>query len=216
MSKRELDKESMFRKIMPSAQPPAENQEAAPASSELFSELAAPPTQEASQQEQSPAPISPEPPQPSREETLADAVAYYEQQPPQQEAASQPQVQQAPPVPAPITAPAMKPVPAAAVTEETLASIDELQPVNVAEKLVEMYYPRYLQRLDGCSCQRCQDDVFGIALNKITPHYIPASQVSLEDLQDKDLIRETVTHLIKAIFIVKKNPHHDALTSIRK
>ena len=238
MSKRELDKESMFRKIMPSAQPVAENtpegiETAPPTQTPAAPSIEAqqPLAQAAPPQEHpaspSPAETAPVPPSPQAPEAaLADAVAVFEQpayaqepQAPQQSVSPQVPAAAVPETAAPQTfvAPVEAvPSPPSAITPESLAFIEEVQPVNLAEKLVEMYYPRYLQRLEGCPCQRCQDDVFGIALNKITPRYIPANQVSLEDLQDKELIRETVTHLIKAIFIVKKNPHHDALTSIRK
>lgn len=90
------------------------------------------------------------------------------------------------------------------------------EPVNLAEILVNRLYPRYLQRLDGCECQRCKDDVCGMALNKIKPRYIASDRLTEEDLNDRPLLSEVVTALVKALFIVKRSPHHDDLPSVRK
>ncbi len=100
--------------------------------------------------------------------------------------------------------------------EAGLDDSSDLHPVNLVEVLVERYYPRYCSRLDGCGCQRCKDDVYGMALNKVKPHYVRSDQIREEDLANRELITETVTALMQALFAVKRNPHHDENRPMRQ
>jgi competence protein ComFB len=98
---------------------------------------------------------------------------------------------------------------AAAVPHSVPPGEDAPYPLNLAEVLVEQLYPRYLERLSGCPCAKCRDDVFGIALNKVRPRYVPSNRLDPAELHERALVTETVTALLKAIFLVKRKPRHD-------
>lgn len=89
-------------------------------------------------------------------------------------------------------------------------------PVNLVEALVSKYYLIYRERLDACSCQRCQDDVSGITLNNVVPRYVTSDMMEGMELSRREMVTETVTALIKALFIVKRNPHHEEQPPMRQ
>lgn len=211
MGSSEIDKESLFRKIMPSA---------AAAKDEAAQQESPPPEPGATVMKQpaAVAEVAIATPGSETETPLPHSEADAKNAPAGAEAGQ--------------TAEAAIPSrPAAGGKEDLLANLDmalqdfalsvqgpgteEAQPVNIMELLVERYYPRYQQRLGGCECQRCKDDVCGMALNKIQPRYTTTDKLTEQDLQNRELITETVTALIRAIFIVKRSPHHDDFGSVR-
>ncbi|MDL2327031.1 late competence development ComFB family protein, partial [Ruminococcaceae bacterium OttesenSCG-928-A11] len=93
---------------------------------------------------------------------------------------------------------------------EAADEADQPFAVNLAELLVDHYYPVYRQRLNACPCPRCQDDACGMALNRIQPRYVVSTELNPEDLRQRTLVAETVTALVHAIFKVKRSPRHSA------
>lgn len=129
-----------------------------------------------------------------------------------------------PPVPAATQAPLPQPYAEnaavhreAPVPKPAPPAFDEAPyPVNLAEVVAELYYPRYQQKFNGCHCDKCRDDVLGMALNRVKPHYITNDQMDPALLQDRTLITECVTAMIRALFVVKRSPKHDSVEAMRR
>lgn len=251
-AKRELDKESMFRKIMPSAgetrvsngnETTPEDVSALQGGPELSAQDAAPvPVQPEYAVQPPPAPAQEQPQETETQEVPAESALSYAEQaapaPSQEAQAAVAYDAPAPPQAAPVAtaydvpappqaAPAVTyDAPAAAeyppqefrehVSENTEHDGEKPRPINLAEIVAEEYYPRYQQRLNGCPCPRCKDDVLGITLNKVKPRYIASDRLNPLDLKNRALITETVTCLIQAIQVVKKSPHHNEYDLIRQ
>lgn len=225
-SKRELDKEKMFSKIMPTAAAARKAAQQAPVETNVPAQpLAAPVAnpQTVTQADFQPgtgggqlspqeiaalfdagrpaAPAEPDTlPLPVGEEPADEAPPPAETPPPQDNTH---------PAEAPFAADPPEAEPPAPVPAAPEPETEPPHPVNLAELLVEQYYPIYQKRLNGCPCERCRDDAMGMALNKIKPHYVPSDMLTAEHLKDRALITETVTALMKALFAVKRNPHHN-------
>lgn len=213
-TKGEIDKEMMFRKIIPSAKPAAEEIAGAPAPAAQAAPPAAGPA--------SPAPASP---QAAPIKVLAENPPTAAARPPRPApppapgpAPAAPVPQMAPPPPAaplqaapPPAAPSVQPAPPAAAP---LADITKAfdgpapRPVNLAEFLIEKSYERFRQKVNGCTCEHCKDDVFAITLNKIAPQYVASNHLEAALQDTRELTTELVTSMMNALFIVKRNPHH--------
>ncbi len=212
--KRELSKEKMFQKIMPSSvatKPPLPEEENAadaidtppPSLEETTLPAAEQPTQQVDTEPAPQAEIETAP-QPDFE---ASAESTAKQPTQQAQPAPQP-AQQAPQAEAE-PAPQME-VESTAETEpmaEPPAS-EEHHPINLSEAIVEHYYPVYRQRFNLCSCDDCRDNVLAAALNHLPANYVPHLPPYPAPLASRDEISQAVTELVKAIFAVKKHPQH--------
>ncbi len=167
------------------AQPPLQQAPAAP-------QQAQPPLQQA--------PAAPQQAQPPLQQA----------QPPLQQA--QPPLQQAP-TPQQPAQPPLQQAPAAAQTppQDATKPFDgpPPYPINLAEYLVDKNYDRFRQKVEGCTCERCRDDVFAITLNKIQPQYVASNHLEAALQNTRELTTEIVTALMNALFIVKRSPRHE-------
>lgn len=245
-SKRELDKQNMFRKIMPTAAAAAPKSSGANLTPEEISALLAANADETSQAPQT----QTEPVEISSAQITTDAsqdkklsgkdiAAIYatkhievqnelelENQPAQPQEPyeyngqptvyyEEPSVDEyyQPTPPENEFAPSATPQENEYVQQEDAASAnsepeEEPYPVNIAELLVKDNYPRYAKRLNACMCDECREEVFGIALNQIRPRYVPSNELQNTNLNERELVTEVVTALMRAIFTVNKNPPH--------
>lgn len=88
---------------------------------------------------------------------------------------------------------------------------EELQFVNVMQKLVETMAPRYIEKFGLCSCPRCLEDVKALALTNLGPKYtvFPASErIPMLTVYERRYASLVATELTKACTIVKDNPRH--------
>lgn len=220
-TKREIDKENMFRKIMPSAgqsvsarvsaspqaaesplrQPPAA-EPTPPTKEPIFTQL---PHQEEPAYAQ-PAPM--QTPAPAQQPTPVSAPPPVYEPPVQQQAAPSPSSQ--PDIAPPST------LPTEMLAEDIAQTGERPKPINLPELLAERYYTRYQRRLNCCTCQHCRDDVFAIALNKVHPRYVASDRLDMRALDNREMITETVTALIRALLMVKRNPHHSEQDLLRQ
>jgi len=88
------------------------------------------------------------------------------------------------------------------------AAAPTVLPVNLAEILMQRLYPRYRAKFNACPCSRCHDDACAIALNKVRLRYVPSDRIDPAAFQDRALVTETVTALVKALLLVKRKPRH--------
>ena len=91
---------------------------------------------------------------------------------------------------------------------ETPAFDEDAYPLNVAELVVDKYVDRYIRRFDVCTCESCHDDICAITLNRVPPRYKVNSYITEDDLLDRTLVSATVSELVKAALLVKRNPSH--------
>ncbi len=246
-TKGEIDKEMMFRKIIPSAKPVAGEKDGTPTPDGPAPVSTAPPAPQVQpdvpmaqavptkvltdmpKMPATPGPTAIAQPVPTKILTERPAAPAPPQTPPPSPAAVAPPpspvqaapvvAQPAPPAPVAQTAPAVAP-PAAqvAVAAEPVRPADITKPydgpapypVNLAEFLIEKNYERFRQKVNGCTCERCKDDVFAITLNKIAPQYVASNHLE-NALQDtRELTTELVTAMMNALFLVKRNPRHES------
>ncbi len=82
-------------------------------------------------------------------------------------------------------------------------------PVNVSELLTHQYYAFYREKIDGCPCERCQDDVMALTLNKAPVRYVASNHLDSVQPEVRVLTSEVVEALMNALFLVKNKPRHE-------
>lgn len=79
---------------------------------------------------------------------------------------------------------------------------------NINEKRVWKILIQLIEKDDSiCTCRDCILDIVAITLNNIPPHY----QIDDDDFSrafEKVSNEKILSELLKAVEIVKKNPHH--------
>lgn len=184
-AKKDINKELMFQKIMPSAD-----------DSDLRANGQQPDDSLAAEEIQSNA-AQPEAAQP---EAAQPEAARLEAPQPEPSTLSVPQILHAQPSGV-----------AEKIVEKTLTFSSETGGVlvNLMEKATADNLENVLSRFKCCKCDRCRKDMLACALNTITPKYVvieggmPASAVI-----SPQLMTEITTALVRAVIKVKSSPRH--------
>lgn len=203
-SKKVLDRDMMFRKIMPAL---ADNPFSAPVTeSALLGEApdapapqpepAADPVPAA---ETTPEPEAPKPEAPAaaksaaktRRKTLADAP--FTQSPPAPEESDELSVLRAR---------------LFARSDNGEAGFKQVSTVNLMESLVLRHLDTAIQRFSCCRCDRCRRDVAACTLNHLPPQYVVADPDRLDAMSAAIPSKIVYDALIKAVLKVRANPHH--------
>lgn len=208
-SKKDIDKERMYQKILPTAKQPE-------ASVEQQVTVIQQPTPVVRQVEpvtviQQTAPAAPQPvvqpvvqpavnAQPAAVIQPAAAVAQPEpiSAAPQHEAAVQPAavpVPAAAPVPSPAQIPAQQPAP-------------QLLPVNLMEGFVASRIDEVMRKFKCCDCDKCRRDILAMTLNKLPPLYVLEDDLNTRDQREKERSADVAAALVKSVLAVKANPRH--------
>ena len=83
--------------------------------------------------------------------------------------------------------------------------------VNIMEVLVRQKLDEMLETSDCCKCETCYLDILAIALNYCKPRYVNTFQgellVKINSTERQSSVDLDIA-ILKAIEIVKQNPHH--------
>ncbi|MFT3951810.1 MAG: late competence development ComFB family protein [Oscillospiraceae bacterium] len=100
------------------------------------------------------------------------------------------------------------PVPAApAVNGVGGVSVETIM-VNVSEHAVLKKFDAAFEKFASCKCTRCRQDIIAMALNNIKPKYIITSREDVEKIVEKADSNEVMNAIMKAILYVKAHPRH--------
>lgn len=82
--------------------------------------------------------------------------------------------------------------------------------VNLMEALVLSRLDSTLMRFNCCKCNKCKKDIAAIALNKLTPKYavICREDESKKRQAEEQYGADVTSALVQAIMLVKKEPRH--------
>ncbi|MEG2660766.1 MAG: late competence development ComFB family protein [Oscillospiraceae bacterium] len=188
-SKKEIDKELMYKKIMPTAmQNDEEPETVANAPAPIFA-----PAQE---------PVPP---------VVAEPVADLAPVPaPTAEAAPMPAAPIAEELAEAIPSEAVsQPIPSAApVVEAAAPEAIATEPVNIMEILLESRLDAAMDKFRCCNCDKCRKDIIAITLNKLPPYYITTQDPEKMADAESKYAGQVATALVQAILIVKSHPSH--------
>lgn len=82
---------------------------------------------------------------------------------------------------------------------------------NVMEEIVIQKVDEIITTMDCCRCEQCRLDVVSYVLNQFPSKYVATSEgqlISKVDSLDKEFEIHIVMETVKAIQMVKENPHH--------
>lgn len=80
--------------------------------------------------------------------------------------------------------------------------------INIHERMVEKRIEGALKKFGCCSCTLCRNDALAMALNTVTPKYIVTTEADVEQLLKGEDPSEVTQAISKAILHVKANPRH--------
>ena len=83
--------------------------------------------------------------------------------------------------------------------------------LNVMEHVVENIAKDYMERLGGCTCERCIADVIALTLTKLPPKYVvvePPAASPLLNFYSSRFAPHVIVEVTKSCLTVKENPHH--------
>lgn len=89
------------------------------------------------------------------------------------------------------------------------AALDEMPLANLMEAFVEKRLDAALKKFKCCTCERCRKDVLAIALNKLPPLYVTEKDPDIRDLHERERAAQVATALVQAILATKANPTHE-------
>lgn len=103
-------------------------------------------------------------------------------------------------------------IPEELVTENPAApAAPNFKYLNVMEHVVENIAKDYMERLGGCTCERCIADVIALTLTKLPPKYVvvePPAASPLLNFYSSRFAPQVIVEVTKSCFTVKENPHH--------
>lgn len=100
---------------------------------------------------------------------------------------------------------------AAAAPAVTAPATAAAQPaiVNIMERLIDVKLGAAMDKFRCCTCAHCRQDITAFALNKLSPRYIVQDpELIAEAMEDKEANTQVTTALVQAILKVKANPKH--------
>ncbi|MBR1664465.1 MAG: late competence development ComFB family protein [Ruminococcus sp.] len=98
--------------------------------------------------------------------------------------------------------------------EEQPPKLPEPQPdttvkvINIHERMVGKRIEAALKKFGCCSCTLCRNDALAMALNTVSPKYIVTTEADVEQLLKGEDPGEVTQAISKAILHVKANPRH--------
>ncbi|SHM51934.1 competence protein ComFB [Caldanaerovirga acetigignens] len=82
---------------------------------------------------------------------------------------------------------------------------------NYMEDVVFSLLDGLINEKDACNCERCRYDIAAIALNNLPPKYVVTKSGEVfakTQLLNQQFKTNAVVEILKAIEIVRNNPHH--------
>lgn len=98
---------------------------------------------------------------------------------------------------------------AAPLSIQTATVSTEPPLVNLMEAFVEKRLDAALKKFKCCTCDRCRKDVLAIALNKLPPLYVIEADPDIRDLHERERAAQVATALVQAILAIKAHPSHE-------
>lgn len=92
---------------------------------------------------------------------------------------------------------------------QTATALTEPPLVNLMEAFVEKRLDAALKKFKCCDCERCRKDVLAVALNKLPPLYVIEDDPDIRDLHERERAAQVATALVQAILTVKARPSHE-------
>ena len=80
--------------------------------------------------------------------------------------------------------------------------------VNIREKMVIEKLDAAFEKFNCCSCYCCKQDVTAMTLNNLKPKYVIAAIDDIDKIIAKEDYSEVTAAIMKAILEVKKHPRH--------
>ncbi|MBE6836691.1 MAG: hypothetical protein E7509_01650 [Ruminococcus sp.] len=80
--------------------------------------------------------------------------------------------------------------------------------VNIREKMVLAKLDAAFEKFNCCSCYCCKQDVTAMTLNNLKPKYVIAAIDDIDKIIAKEDFTEITSAIMKAILEVKKHPRH--------
>ncbi len=97
---------------------------------------------------------------------------------------------------------------AAARKRKKQAEAVEVIVVNLSERLVLDKLDAAFEKFAGCKCARCKQDVLVMALNNVKPKYAAVAKNDVEQILKKEDTTEVMKAIMKAVLHIKANPRH--------
>ncbi|MEG1875078.1 MAG: late competence development ComFB family protein [Angelakisella sp.] len=198
-ARKEIDKDAMYQKIMPSSMRAAPPEEAP--------ELPAPGKR--------PGATAPRPRKPT---VAASAGAVHAPSGAPQPAglAAAPHHQREPEYPdearyphEPVYTPQAVPPPVVPQGVQQAAAPQKPAVINIMEQMIAEKLESAMEKFRCCNCSKCKQDITALALNRLKPRYIINEPIAIaEALDDKEANTQVTTALVQAILKVKSNPSH--------
>lgn len=80
--------------------------------------------------------------------------------------------------------------------------------VNIREKMVAEKLDAAFEKFNCCTCYCCKQDVTAMALNNLKPKYVISAADDIDKIIAKEDYSEVTAAIMKAILEVKKHPRH--------
>lgn len=80
--------------------------------------------------------------------------------------------------------------------------------VNIREKMVMAKLDEALEKFKCCTCFFCRQDVTCMALNSLKPKYIVTTEADIDKIIEAEDFSEVTQAVMKAILYVKTHPRH--------
>ncbi len=87
-------------------------------------------------------------------------------------------------------------------------TVDQSILINLMERLVAQRLDEAFSKFNCCKCDKCKKDVAAMALNRLPPKYVVASQDQIVELISRQTYAEVLTAIIQSILVVKAHPNH--------
>lgn len=82
---------------------------------------------------------------------------------------------------------------------------------NYMEDVVFSLLDELIKEKNACACERCKYDIAAIALNNLPPKYVVTESGEVyakTQLLNQQFRTNAVVEILKAIEVVRNNPHH--------
>lgn len=80
--------------------------------------------------------------------------------------------------------------------------------VNIRERMVMEKLDEALEKFKCCTCFFCRQDVMTMALNSLQPKYIVTTKADIDTIIENENYEEVTQAIMKAILQVKQHPRH--------
>lgn len=81
--------------------------------------------------------------------------------------------------------------------------------INIREKMVMARIDEAITKFNCCNCYLCKQDIIMSTLNSLKPKYIVAELSDIPKLLEKENYSEVTSAILKSILHVKANPRHE-------